>query len=154
MLELIEPLPLLIDKDPAERTTFKISHMEVFRMDCKLAENNPIRNIDSYNCGLLKIAGQGAAGFAEYVIPDTKLNHDLVRWASVFKKLKGLSIAEALRYVQDKEEAWGPTRQEAAIAALTDLSMSLIDPLHQPETSVRSLEWSALIERSQSYYSF
>lgn len=154
MLELCEPLPLLSDNDLTELTTIKINHMEVFRLDNKLVENRLIATMDSRNCGILKITNHGAAGFAEYVLPDTKLNDDLVRWASVFKKMKGLTITEALHYVQDTEQAWGPIRQQLAIAALTDLAISLVHPLHQPEKAVRTLEWSALIERSQSYYSF
>lgn len=50
---------------------------------------------------------------------------DHVRWASVYMRLKGLPVAEALQIVKTGSGAWGAERRGTAEAALSDLAGSL-----------------------------
>ncbi|MGF7048532.1 hypothetical protein J2T13_003040 [Paenibacillus sp. DS2015] len=151
MLQLTGYFPWLEEK---ERSELKVSHMEIFRFDSEPIENcNPLGSALCI-CGLLKVFSCGVAGYAEYTIPDTRTNIDLVQWASVFIRLKGLSIAESIRYVQDKDEVWGPERKILVECALTDLISNLNNPMQQLERVSHSRERSLLFDRSQAYFAF
>jgi hypothetical protein len=151
MLQLTEYFPCLGEK---ERSELKVSHMEIFRFDSKVVETLNPWDSELCICGLLKIFSHGVAGYAEYVMPDTGKNIDLVQWASVFIHLKGLSITESMRYVQDKNEAWGPIRKTLVECALSDLASNLNNPIQQLERVSHSRERSFLFERSQAYFAF
>jgi hypothetical protein len=154
MLKLEDPLPAWSEQDLSDLAAAKISYMEIFRFDCKLIKDRLQDSFVPCHCGLLKISCRQAIGFAEYILPDFKSNSDLIRWASVYMKLKGLSIPEAILCVQEKAEAWGAIRAGLAKSALTELEANIRNPLPPVKAAIRSLDRNYLIERSEAYFAF
>lgn len=129
-----------------------IRHMEIFRFDRGSAERFiPWSNRD-WNCGLFKISCKDAAGYAEYALPSTREFADLVRWASVFTRLKGMPVTEAVRYAQKQQ--WGSARMQLAVSALADLEANLQQHTTRKRLGSLTLERSFLMECSEAYYSF
>ncbi|CAG7649276.1 hypothetical protein ACFQI7_26765 [Paenibacillus allorhizosphaerae] len=151
MFNLTVPSPVINEN---ELLHYRICAMEVFRFDCRLIQNQIPLTGGECNCGLLKISSGGVSGWGEYVIPCTRENIDLVRWAFVFAKLKGLSIADAIRCVQTRDKAWGQARTNLAESALLDLAFKLRYPFTLQKDIASSLGSSLLIDRSQAYFSF
>lgn len=146
MINLTDPLP---KQNKDELSKFKIDYIEIYQFDCTLMENRILGNSEKSNCGLFKISSNGVHGWADYMIPDVEHHFDLVHWASVFMKLKGLSIYEGIRFIQNKDETWGAVRKSLAESALVDLSANLKNP-----SRGITLERSFLFNRSQAYFSF
>lgn len=152
MLNVTDPSTAINENKLAR---YRISSMEVFRFDCRFLQNQlPIWNTDGYDCGLLKISSGGLSGWGEYVMPCSKENVDLVRWASVFSKLKGLSVAEALRFPEVTNKAWGTVRTRLAESALLDLAFKIRYPFITHKDIASSLGHARLLDRSQAYFSF
>lgn len=151
MLKLTDPAPAIIEN---ELVNYRIGSMEVFRLDCKLFENRIPWIGSECNCGLLKISSSGISGWGEYVLPCSKENFDIIHWASVFAKLKGLTIDDAMHYVQNSNDDWGQVRKGLVEAALLDLAFKLRYPFIRQKDVASSLGQSYLIDHSQMYYSF
>ncbi|WP_139305784.1 hypothetical protein [Paenibacillus sp. GP183] len=80
---------------------------------------------------------------------------DFIRWASVFMHIKGLSISDAVHFVQNHKEPWGTIRTELASSALQDLITHLQNPnINVPQNINIPMERSFLFDQSQSYFSF
>ncbi|WP_052714256.1 hypothetical protein [Paenibacillus dauci] len=106
------------------------------------------------HCGLLRISLAGGSGWAEYEFSDGQRRLDLVRWASVFRRLKGLTVQQALAYVEIHRQVWGHTRSQLAIEALHNYTIRQNEaedstPFRQPLT-----ERQFLGDYAQAYYSF
>lgn len=152
MLNITVPSPVINENELA---LYRISSMEVFRFDCRFLHNQlPPWNAGAYDCGLLKISSDGLSGWGEYISPCSKENVDLVRWASVFAKLKGLSVAEAIRCAEATNEAWGLVRTRLAESALLDLAFKIRYPFTVHKDIASSLGYARLLDRSQAYFSF
>ncbi|WP_163853360.1 hypothetical protein [Paenibacillus elgii] len=151
MLKLSDPLP---EVNEGVLSTSRIGLIEVYRFDCRLIEARIAGNCRDCNCGLLKLSSHGVNGWAEYVVPNTQPYADIVRWTSVFLKLKGLSVCEAVSYVRSHAAAWGPVRTDIAEVALADLTAQLLNPSAGHAHEGASFERSRLIDRSQAYCSF
>ncbi|MEC0209803.1 hypothetical protein P4H70_12765 [Paenibacillus ehimensis] len=151
MLKLSDPLP---EVNGAILSTSRIGLIEVYRFDCRLIEARITGNCRDCYCGLLKLSSHGVNGWAEYIVPDTKPYADIVRWTSVFLKLKGLSVSDAVSYVRSHAEAWGPVRTDIAEAALADLTAQLLNPAAGHDHEGAAFERSRLIDCSQAYCSF
>lgn len=131
-----------------------IRYMEVFRFEGRSAERLIPWGGKLYNCGLLKICGGVSSGYAEYVLPDTREYADLVRWASVFTRLKGRTIANAMLCVEQNRMEWGIHRTMLAEAALIDLAAHIRRPDERRHLGGIPLERSFLMDCSQAYYTF
>lgn len=149
MARIFESLPALTEPTLQETT---IRYMEIYRFDCAYAERFLSRSLSSPNCGLLKISSSTASGYAEYTLPETREFADLVRWSSVFRHLKGLSLEEALRIVERQE--WGALRCRLAASALMDLSLNFQQSHERKRLVSLPLERSFLMECSRAYFWF
>ncbi|MGG4499721.1 hypothetical protein [Paenibacillus polymyxa] len=107
-------------------------------------------------CGLLTMSCNGAQGVAEYKLPEIKGTFDLVRWASVFTSLKGLSLTEAEQYIKHHADHWGPVKTELALSALSDLAAHANSYILSPTATTLHprISRSYLIEHGLVYYSF
>ncbi|WP_233354724.1 hypothetical protein [Paenibacillus sp. JZ16] len=94
-----------------------------------------------------------AAGYAEYALPSTREFADLIRWASVFTRLRGMPVTEAIRYAQ-KQQQWGSARMQLAVSALADLEANLQQHITRMRLGSLPLERSFLMDCSEAYYSF
>ncbi|EFU43196.1 hypothetical protein PVOR_04403 [Paenibacillus vortex V453] len=130
-----------------------IRYMEMFRFDWGSAERFIPWSDRSWNCGLFKISCGEAAGYAEYALPSTREFADLVRWASVFARLRGMPVTEAIRYAQQQQQ-WGSTRMLLAVSALADLEKNLHQHVTRERLGSLPLERSFLMDCSQAYYFF
>jgi hypothetical protein len=82
-------------------------------------------------------------------------NFDFFRWASAFMHIKGLSLSDAIHFVQNHNESWGHIRTELASSTLLDLIHHLQNPNSVTTQNINfSLERSFLFDQSQSYFSF
>lgn len=154
MTKLIEaaPAPVIETASPALNAEL-IRCMEIFRFDRGSAERFIPWSDRNWNCGLFKISCKDAAGYAEYALPSTREIADLVRWASVFTRLRGMPVTEAVRYAQ-KQQQWGAVRMQLAVSALADLEANLQQHITRKQLGRLPLERSFLMECSEAYYSF
>jgi hypothetical protein len=142
MLKLVDPLD--VSTEPA-LAQFKIGSMEIYQFatyEC--------------SCGLLRISSNGISGWEDCLLPSCGKKFDLIQWASVFIKIKGLSISDAVSFVRSHQEVWGQDRCELVEAALHDLVRQIqsYDALKSQQTDDLIWERSFLIDQSQSYFSF
>ncbi|PJN51510.1 hypothetical protein PAEVO_46020 [Paenibacillus sp. GM2FR] len=128
-----------------------IRNMEMFRFDQSSAERFIPSSDQGCNCGLFKISCENAAGYAEYALPSTGEFADLVRWASVFTRLRGMPVTEAVRYAQ-KQQQWGSVRMQLAVSALADLEANLQQHITRKRLGSLPLERSYLMNCSEAYY--
>ncbi|MBB3068917.1 hypothetical protein FHS14_001904 [Paenibacillus baekrokdamisoli] len=132
--------------------------MEIFRCNCSrdrftLASDTTASS--EYNYIIVCISSGGMLGWSECLLPDwSQASFDIVRWASVFLKLKGLSIPESIGYVRSHHDTWGQEKSAIAEAALIALEGSLEHPLEWQRASNHEETRSFLFHHAQSYYSF
>jgi hypothetical protein len=150
MIQLTDPLPSL---DNQNVLNCKVCSMEIYQFDCRFSEKR-IHDLSSKcHCGLFNISSNGISGWGEYRVKEE--HFDFVRWASVLMHIKGLSISDAIQFVQNHNESWGHIRTELASSALLDLITHLQNPNNsKPQNINISLERSFLFDHSQSYFSF
>jgi hypothetical protein len=152
MLKLTDPpLSHLYEETLLEQ---KINSMEIFCYDCNFIKDNFSGNNLDCNCGLLKISSNGINGWKEYRLSGTRQHFDLIHFASVFEKLKGLSVFEGIRFVQSNGSAWGQERKKLAESVLIDLAYKLQNPLPWQQDYEFPTERSVLFYYSQAYFSF
>ncbi|MGC6585842.1 hypothetical protein MKY82_02415 [Paenibacillus sp. FSL W7-1279] len=154
MTKLIEAAlaPVIETASPALNAEL-IRCMEIFRFDRCSAERFIPWSDRDWNCGLFKISCKDAAGYAEYALPSTREFADLIRWASVFTRLRGMPVTEAIRYAQ-KQQQWGSARMQLAVSALADLEANLQQHITRMRLGSLPLERSFLMDCSEAYYSF
>jgi|GEM_PF-2199478 len=95
------------------------------------------------------IYGENKKGAAEFILPHSIHKFDLVKWASVWMKLKRYPTPAALAHIESMIEIWGADRANIAKAALMDLESKLSSS--DQETN---LDRKVLFEHTQSYFSF
>ncbi|MEF7438836.1 hypothetical protein V4V36_10220 [Paenibacillus lautus] len=154
MTKLIEAAlaPVIETASPALNAEL-IGCMEIFRFDRGSAERFIPWSDRDWNCGLFKISCKDAAGYAEYALPSTREFADLVRWASVFTRLRGMPVTEAVRYAQ-KQQQWGSVRMLLAVSALADLEANQHQHISRKRLGRLPLERSFLMDCSEAYYHF
>ncbi|SFL38217.1 hypothetical protein SAMN03159341_105373 [Paenibacillus sp. 1_12] len=153
MLKLAAPLTVSTE---LSLIPYKIGSMEIYQFDCPQLKNRIPQLTSDCSCGLLKISSSGINGWAECMLPSCDTKFDLVLWASVFIKLKGLSITDAFALINIKQQAWGTGRYELVETALVNL-VTQIHNQNAVQTTYANgiiLERSRLIEQSRSYFSF
>lgn len=150
-----EPLTLVRESDECTQTC-KISRIECFQFDCELSDKLQPGHGTDCHCGLLTISTNlGTSGLGQFVIPCGNLKGDFVQWASVFQKLKGLTLKDGLQYVHQKREAWGEVRTHLIASALMNLSEKLENSSHASEQELPCLtDRTYLFEHSGAYISF
>lgn len=138
----------------SKATQLRIGSMAIIQYDYRQFPDS--KHVQHRCCGLLTMSCNGAQGMAEYELPEIKGTFDLVRWASVFTLLKGLSFTEAHQYIQHHADNWGHVKTELALSTLSDLtthvnlqSLSPATPIVKPRISR-----SYLIKHGLVYYSF
>lgn len=130
-----------------------ICAMEVFLYDSRYVIDHLSHAESGSMVVLLKIYSGGVCGRAELQLRERPAHLDLVRFASVFRHLKGLSPAEGLVHASGHCPGWGEDRQQLAEAALQDLRSKLASSLTVLPQAAYA-EQSVLFECSQAYYSF
>ncbi len=140
-----------------------IQRMELFIYDqAKLALPESCRPL---HCGLLRLSGGGATGWAEFEFSDGSAHLDLIKWGQVFRRLKHVEAAEARTLIHRYESQWGFTRTHLAAEALTAWHKALSEGVSGAESGIEASSymtgWTGLpTEREflsyycQSYYSF
>lgn len=106
------------------------------------------------HCGLLRISMADGSGWAEYEFSDGQRRLDLVRWASVFRRLKGLPVLQALAFIEDHRQAWGDTRAQLAAEALHNYIDRQTAAPEMPVDRHPLTERQFLGDYAQAYYSF
>jgi hypothetical protein len=151
----------------------KIDSMELFRFDRAIMKHPAPRaaphaqlgdtcwqstahpeKCGDFCCGLFKITSVGYSGWGTFAMTYPQGHFDLVRWASVYMRLKGLPVAEALQIVKTGSGAWGAERRGTAEAALIDLANKLLQQSSQENKNEFALRHDYLIEVSEAYFSF
>ncbi|MHB0882610.1 hypothetical protein ACYCSE_12395 [Paenibacillus sp. SEL1] len=138
----------------SQATQLRIGSMEMIQYDYRqFPDSEPYQH---HCCGLLTMSCNGAQGLAEYELPEIKGAFDLVRWASVFTSLKGLSLTEAEQYIQHHADHWGPDKTELALSALSDLTAHANLHILSPTATIlpSRISRSYLIVHGLVYYSF
>ncbi|MGG3309738.1 hypothetical protein ABER23_20220 [Paenibacillus lautus] len=148
-----DALTSVIETEVPTLSVEPIRHMEIFRFDQGSAERFIPWSKRDWNCGLFKISCKDAAGYAEYALPSNREFTDLVRWAAVFTRLKGMSVTEAVRYAQ-KQHQWGSARMQLAVSALADLETNRQQHITRKRLGSLPLERSFLMDCSEAYYFF
>ncbi|MFD1884781.1 hypothetical protein [Paenibacillus wenxiniae] len=163
MLSAVAPLIQSVACPESFMDEARIHRMELFLYDqAKLALPASYRPL---HCGLLRLSGNGATGWAEFEFSDGSAHLDLVKWGQAFRHLKRLDAAEAMTFIRQYEQQWGFTRTHLAaeaVAAWQKALLQSISPTHVPtEPSTYMKAWTHLpMEREflsyycQSYYSF
>ncbi|WP_322923386.1 hypothetical protein [Paenibacillus campi] len=142
-----------------------IHRLELFLYDqTKLALPEAYRPL---HCGLLRIAGSGAFGWAEFEFSDGAAQLDLIKWGQVFRHLKRRQAAEAFAMIHQYEQQWGFTRTHLAAEALASWQKALSESSDTPSSesirrhvhhmagmTVPPTEREFLSYYCQSYYSF
>ncbi|MNI01724.1 hypothetical protein D3C73_545740 [compost metagenome] len=147
-----DPLSQVKDESIVE---CKVTRIECFQFDCELSEKLLPGHGTNCHCGLLTITtNDGTYGIGEFAIPCCNLKGDIVQWAVVFQRIKGLTLTEGMAYVQMKQEAWGSARTQLIESALKDLSDKLqhLSTSHKDMSSIRDRTY--LFDHTEAYISF
>lgn len=153
-----EPLTLLRESDECIKLIkeCKITRIECFQFDCELSDKLLPGHGTDCHCGLLTISTNlGTCGLGQFEIPCGNLKGDFIQWASVFQKLKGLTLKDGLQYVHQKQEVWGEVRTHLIASALRNLSEKLGNSSTASEHELPCLsDRTYLFEHSGAYISF
>ncbi|MBE1443664.1 hypothetical protein [Paenibacillus sp. OAS669] len=105
---------------------------------------------------LLKISSSGVNGWGLCALPVREPQFDFIKWTSVFGKLKGTSVADAIHFVHEHHSDWGLERYTAGKASLMDLASQYEGGRFFSRQSevCNGLERSYLIDHSDRYFSF
>jgi hypothetical protein len=136
------------------QTNFRISFMEVFQFDPGNAPYNSDNQALNRCFCLLRITYNGLSGWGECLFSCPCKHLDLVKWASPFEKLKGLSVQDAIAYLDTNKLNLGKERFQLVEHALNQLTNKLVNSL-LPETVMTEYDLmneETLIQRAQSYY--
>ncbi|MFC5653468.1 hypothetical protein ACFPYJ_30995 [Paenibacillus solisilvae] len=149
-----QPLSLLKEADECTKEC-KVTRIECFQFDCELSDKLMPGHGADCHCGILTISTNlGTCGLGEFVIPCGSLKGDFVQWASVFQRIKGLTLTEGLHYVHQKQEAWGDVRTHLIESALTDLAGKFEYSSAGKQELSFLLDRTYLFDHSQAYITF
>ncbi|NLP46069.1 MAG: hypothetical protein GX347_03365 [Epulopiscium sp.] len=99
-----------------------IEEVVLYRYDSTVLRHFSFGTWRSRQHAFLKISTNGYHGWGENVISVNQEDVNLQRWGSFFEDLKGLTVSQAIRYVESKLTDWGDRRCEMAEMALIDLA--------------------------------
>lgn len=144
----------MMNIDEHVELTSKIGHIEVFQFNPQESELISTDSVESCYC-LFHISSNGVSGWGDCIFSCECKHLDLVRWATVFEKMKGLTISEAVLLVQSKQLEWGDDRYRLAMMSLENLIKESRhrEDLTEPLIHFSNLENQTLFEKAQSYYS-
>ncbi|RAP78549.1 hypothetical protein [Paenibacillus montanisoli] len=133
---------------------FRITRIECFRFDHKLTEKLQLGD-ETDICGLIAIStNTGIVGIKEFAIPCKCLKGDLIMWAALFQKLKGMTLMESINYPQQKQDVWGPIRVELIESAFVDIIEKIGRRLKEGGDPRNFLDRAFLFDHAQAYISF
>ncbi|WP_282938417.1 hypothetical protein [Paenibacillus sp. RC67] len=135
----------------------QIVSIELFQLD-RLAHQmiqGPSNAQDTAAC-LLKVSSTGRNGWGLCGMPVEEPRFDFIKWVSVFGKLKGASVTDAIQFVQQHHSEWGTQRYTIGRASLTELASQCQSGcfLSRQSEICNGLERSFLIDHSDRYFSF
>ncbi|MFE6073678.1 hypothetical protein ACFVQB_04270 [Paenibacillus sp. NPDC057886] len=142
-----------VEIPPGTRVEARISSMEIIRYDM---QKLPFiaRDHSSCYCGLFKISCGYVHGFAEFELPEGSHPSDLVKWASMFRALKGMELSQVMHYIQQHHTLWGNERMlflhEAVNNLLLNLEQSSTSDVKLNREEIRAF----LMQYALTYYSF
>lgn len=113
-----------VEISPGTRVDARISSIEIIRYDLRKLPFIT-RDHSSCYCGLFKISCGNVHGFAEFELPLGSHPSDLVKWASVFRALKGMELSRVMQYIQQHQELWENERMLFLHEAVNDLLLNL-----------------------------
>ncbi len=163
MLSAVAPLI-----QPAIRPESLIGEARIHRLELFLYDQAKLALPESYrplHCGLLRISGSGATGWAEFEFSDGSTHLDLVKWGQAFRRLKRLDAAEAMAFIRQYQQQWGFTRTHLAAEAMVAWQKALAESVSRTKDTVEPssymtgltglpMEREFLSYYCQSYYSF
>ncbi|WP_413378130.1 hypothetical protein [Paenibacillus taichungensis] len=135
------------------RVDSRISSMEIIRYDMRKLPFIAREHSSCY-CGLFKISCGNVHGFAEFELPEGSHPPDLVKWASVFRALKGMELSQVTQYIQQHQELWGNKRMLFLHEAFSDLLLNLEQGSASDVMLSREEIRIFLMQYALTYYSF
>ncbi|SEN44935.1 hypothetical protein [Paenibacillus sp. OK076] len=138
---------------PEIRVDARISSMEIIRYDMQKLPFIAREHASSY-CGLFKISCGNVHGFAEFELPAGSHPSDLVKWASVFRALKGMELSQVKQYIQQYQELWGNERMLFLHEAVSNLLFNLEHASTSDVMLSRDDIRAFLMQYALTYYSF
>jgi len=139
---------------PSEiRVVARISSMEIIRYDMRKLPFIAREHASSY-CGLFKISCGNVHGFAEFELPVGSHPSDLVKWASVFRALKGMELSQVTQFIQQHQELWGNERMLFLHEAVSNLLLNLEQGSTSDVMLNREEIRAFLMQYALTYYSF
>lgn len=135
----------------------QIVSIELFQLD-QLAHQmilGPSSIHNTVSC-LLKLASTGRNGWGMCTMPVEEPRFDFIKWVSVFGKLKGISVTDAIQFVQQQHSTWGTQRYTVGKDSLADLAFQCQrgSCFSRQSEICNRLERSFLIDHSDRYFSF
>ncbi|QLG40997.1 hypothetical protein HW560_24730 [Paenibacillus sp. E222] len=138
---------------PEIRVDARISSMEIIRYDMRKLPFVAQERSSCY-CGLFKISCGNVHGFAEFKLPVGSHPSDLVKWASVFRALKGMELSQVMQYIQQHQELWGNERMLFLHEAVSNLLFNLEQASTSDVVLSRDEIRAFLMQYALTYYSF
>ncbi|WP_127534299.1 hypothetical protein [Paenibacillus kobensis] len=137
--------------------TSKLSFIEVFKCDGYPEQLHTNRS--AVDAGLpsviwLHLYSDGLSGWGCCLMAPAGQRFDLIQWASVFSKWRGLSATECMELVRNDGDRWGTERKELAFSALLNLNERFIGPHRSLNANQQDQvpQRAELFERAQSYF--
>ncbi|HOJ10309.1 MAG TPA: enolase C-terminal domain-like protein [Clostridiales bacterium] len=116
----------------------KIDKIELFRYDSDVERHFSFGTWKSRQHAFIEITSGDYCGWGENVMSVNNKNISLSEWGQYFHELNGLSILEAIQYIERKLTDWGSRRCEMADMALLDLAGHIIG---EPAGKLLELNW-------------
>lgn len=135
------------------RVDTRISSMEIIRYDMRKLPFIAQERSSCY-CGLFKISCGNVHGFAEFELPVGSHPSDLVKWASVFRVLKGMELSQVTQFIQQHQELWGNERTLFMHEAVSNLLLNLEQGSTSDVMLNREEIRAFLMQYALTYYSF
>ncbi|SFI48340.1 hypothetical protein SAMN02799624_00971 [Paenibacillus sp. UNC496MF] len=105
--------------------------------------------------GLIALStNTGIVGLQEFAVPRKSLKGDLVMWAAPFQRMKGMNMAEGIRFPQLKKDVWGTERVAFIESAFVDLIDKYGRKGNEGEERSDYLDRAWLFEHAQAYVAF
>ncbi|MCW3794722.1 hypothetical protein OM416_24290 [Paenibacillus sp. LS1] len=131
----------------------RISSMEIIRYDMQRLPCIETEHVTCY-CGLFKISCGETHGFAEFKLSEGAHPTDLVHWASVFRRLRGMQPTQAIRHIEQHREIWGNERVLFVEEAVRNLLFNLETRNDGSSKLSREEIRTFLMHYALTYYSF
>lgn len=138
---------------PEIRVDARISSMEIIRYDMRKLPYIAQEHSSCY-CGLFKISCGNVHGFAEFILPEGSHPSDLIKWASVFRALKGMELSQAMQCIEQHHTLWGNERMLFLHEAVSNLLLNLEHASTSDVMLNREEIRAFLMQYALTYYSF